>query len=68
MNALYDGLESGTYPYLIKEKNGYYELTIDEQEFGTIYVSIDTMAISQNVADGFLLLFGKHKNDLSKDN
>lgn len=64
-NTLYDGLESGEYPYSILTKNKVLYLLIDGQEFGGITLSQNRLTFNQNKlssgsgADGFILWLEK---------
>ncbi len=60
MNALYDGLASGTYDYIINEENDFKSLIVDDQNFGEVYISNDELILENRAADGFQLRFQKH--------
>lgn len=63
MNAIYDGLSSGTYDYLINEINGYKTLEVDEQDLGGTYILNDELIVDQRAVDGFQMQFEKHIDD-----
>jgi hypothetical protein len=64
-NTLYDGLDSGEYPYSILTKNKVLYLLINGQEFGGITLSQNELSFNQNElstgsgADGFVVLLEK---------
>ncbi|MCP4976194.1 MAG: hypothetical protein GY931_08540 [Maribacter sp.] len=64
-NTIYDGFESGEYPYSILQKDKVLYLEIDGQEFGGMVISQNELVIDQNItssgggADGFVLLLQK---------
>lgn len=59
--AINDGLETGTYKYLIQTTNGQSFLFINDNEFGNITVFENELLINQNIftdgngADGFIM-------------
>ncbi|MCK5442788.1 MAG: hypothetical protein KAJ23_12935, partial [Maribacter sp.] len=64
-NTLYDGLDTGEYPYSILTKNKVLYLLINGQEFGGITLSQNELTLNQNElstgsgADGFVVLLEK---------
>lgn len=64
-NTIYDGLESGEYPYSILKIDKTQFLHINGQEFGSVIISQNELVINQNItstgsgADGFVILLKK---------
>ncbi|WP_411030630.1 hypothetical protein [Spongiimicrobium sp. 3-5] len=62
-DTIYDGLPSGTYEYSILDVDGELFMIIDNQEFGGIASTTNSLTIDQNQtsngsgADGFILQF-----------
>lgn len=59
-NAIYDGLETGTYEYAINEVNDFKTLVVDGQDLGGVSISNDELIVDQRAVDGFQLRFQKH--------
>ncbi|WP_133248451.1 hypothetical protein [Flagellimonas aquimarina] len=63
VDVIYDGLDTGSYPYTIIEVDNERFLEIDGQEFGGILFTNGQLLLDQNKistgsgADGFILLF-----------
>ncbi len=61
-NTIYDGFESGKYPYSILQIDKVLYLEIDGNEFGGLVISQNELVIDQNICvsgngvDGFVLL------------
>ena len=64
-NTIYDGFESGKYPYSILRTDKMLYLQINGQEFGGVIISQNELVINQNItstgsgADGFVILLKK---------
>ena len=64
-NTIYDGFESGKYPYSILAIDKTLYLEINGQEFGGVVISQNELVIDQNItstgsgADGFVILLNK---------
>jgi hypothetical protein len=64
-NTIYDGFESGEYPYTILHIDKTLYLQVNGQEFGGVVISQNELVINQNItstgsgADGFVILLKK---------
>ena len=64
-NTIYDGYESGEYPYSILQTDKMRYLQVNGQEFGGVVISNNEIVINQNItstgsgADGFVILLIK---------
>ena len=64
-NTIYDGFESGEYPYAVVHIDKTLYLEINGQEFGGVVISQNELIIDQNMistgsgADGFVVLLTK---------
>ena len=64
-NTIYDGFESGEYPYSVIRIDKTLYLEINGQEFGGVVISQNELIIDQNIistgsgADGFVVLLTK---------
>ncbi|MEO9872819.1 hypothetical protein [Ekhidna sp.] len=57
---VYDGFDSGSYDYSIKETNGEKTLLVSAQDLGSAYIINDELVIDQRAADGFQIRFKEH--------